>query len=275
MGNNYRFGIDDRVAKRLEFREILKEERAEYRGYKPTSKSNTDEPEFQSIESFVQFMIDEADDNGKVPQFTAEQTEKLSEKLKITIVEVVNQLKLFGLEPAPRSPVKNPRGYRSVENKWAQNPSFACSGQDQISGFAGPKQSKISSRRVPSRVKPTERPDPFTTPADVRKEQEQNRLQLIRNGEQNRRETERLHQVQCNLMAEQMLKIIKRQRLIDMMHAEVAVIEDERVMKKKIDRCVRFIRLATMHREHLGEEYTVAIADDFTKVKTIFNGLIG
>lgn len=135
-----RFGVDDRVARRDEFREVLKEEAKEYEGFVPANRpepSPEEEPEYSSIESFASYLVDEADDAGNVPPFTLEQVEKLSHRLQITSIKVMEELKGCGLVLAKREPAKEVRGYRSSSNPYAGNPMCATTGHDQITGFAG------------------------------------------------------------------------------------------------------------------------------------------
>lgn len=131
--------------RREEFKEVLKEERRADRGKCITQKmrSHTPEPEYASIEAFVAFMLEEADDNGKIPPFTVEQTDKISFRTRTSITKIVQILKDYGLTQAERMSDKTPRGYRSVENRWAGQSSSACSGQDSIIGFANSPKSKL------------------------------------------------------------------------------------------------------------------------------------
>ena len=127
------------IDRKEEFREILKEERLEYKGYVPSAEPEEDiskAPEYSSIENFVNFMLEEASDNGEIPKFTIDQVEKLSRTLRISSIKVINELRLWGLKQEYREPEKKLRGYRSPENKWASCPSYGCSGSQQILGWS-------------------------------------------------------------------------------------------------------------------------------------------
>lgn len=126
--------INTDAQRRDEFKELLKEEKGEYSNYHPPKPKVVFEPEFQSIEVFVQFLLDEGES-----QYNAEQVEKLSFNLEISSLKVIRQLKSYGLSPESRDNVKKLRGYRSSDNPWASCPGFGGSGADQIMGWAGNK----------------------------------------------------------------------------------------------------------------------------------------
>jgi hypothetical protein len=280
MGNLYRFGVDTTVADRDAFREILKEEKREYWGYVPKEpiKLRPDqEPEFASYDAFLAYMLDEAN-GGDIPKFTVEQLEKLSERLKTPTLQVINQLKLLGLEPAPRAFEKHPRGYRSPENKWASCPSHGCSGQDQINGFAGGSQSKIVGKKV-ARPRLTGKQVKQVTNIytesgnNSEKEKERQRLALIKEAQAKRDEAEQLLREKEAAFSEKIRAMRRGERLTSRLHAEVLVIEAEKDFKKKFDRCVRFTRICALYKEQIGN--VDAIQEGLNKVKNIYEKMMG
>ena len=117
--------------RRAEFKEILKEEKAQYKGYKPPVVEEVFEPEYSTLETFIEYLLQEGE-----TQYSAEQLEKLSRYLKKSSLKVSRELKTYGLSCKPRDNEKIIRGYRSVENKWKDCPSSACSGGNAIIGIA-------------------------------------------------------------------------------------------------------------------------------------------
>lgn len=91
-------------------------------------------PEYESIESFVQYVMDEEQD-----QFTHEDLGELAYGLQRSRNKVRADLESYGLKLAPRAFEKRgTRGFTANNhNRWDGNPCGGGSGWEQIAGFAG------------------------------------------------------------------------------------------------------------------------------------------
>jgi hypothetical protein len=95
-------------------------------------------PEYESIESFVQYVMDEEQD-----QFTHEDLGELAYGLQRSRNKVRADLESYGLKLAPRAFEKRTRGFTTSSNdRWfgpGSSPMHGGSGWEQINGFAGQK----------------------------------------------------------------------------------------------------------------------------------------
>lgn len=96
------------------------------------------EPEFDSVESFVQFCMDD-----ERVSFDHEDLGELAFNLKRARNKVRAELESYGLKLAERAFVKRTRGFTTSSNdRWwgpGSSPSHGGSGWEQINGFAGQK----------------------------------------------------------------------------------------------------------------------------------------
>ena len=106
------------IDRSADFKEVLKDERSEMRKQKLPKQKDIFEPEYQSIQNYVEYLMQDGNDC-----YTAEDLEKLSLNMRTSSLKIIRECKIN-------------RGYRSVENKWASCPSHGGSGANQIIGFA-------------------------------------------------------------------------------------------------------------------------------------------
>lgn len=95
-------------------------------------------PEFESLELFVEFMIDE-----ERSVFTHDELRLLMFSLKRSAQPVRKELESYGLKLAVRPVERAVRGFLTNSNdRWygpGSSPMHGGSGWEQISGFAGQK----------------------------------------------------------------------------------------------------------------------------------------
>ena len=92
-------------------------------------------PEYESIEEFVQYLLDEDRD-----WYDHRDLQALSYSLRLSSHKVRAQLDDWGLHLVRREPEREVRGYSSWdENRWQGNPCGGGSGWEQVAGFAGKK----------------------------------------------------------------------------------------------------------------------------------------
>lgn len=100
--------------------------------------TETIEPEFESVEAFVQFCMD--DDRTT---FNHEDLGELAFNLKRSRGKVRAELESYGLKLTERAFLKRTRGFTTSSNdRWwgpGSSPSHGGSGWEQINGFAGQK----------------------------------------------------------------------------------------------------------------------------------------
>jgi len=95
------------------------------------------EPELQSVEAFVEYLLEDERDS-----FTFEEATELAEALGLSVpTPVIRELKSYGLTMVPRTPEKRVRGFHSNNHDRWYGPG-ACrthggSGWEQITGIAG------------------------------------------------------------------------------------------------------------------------------------------
>jgi hypothetical protein len=95
--------------------------------------NKSEEPELESVESFVQFCMDE----DKFT-FTHLELRALCLNCKTSGSKLRAELEAYGLTLAEREPPKTIRGFTANNNtRWAGNPCAGGSGHEQIMGFAG------------------------------------------------------------------------------------------------------------------------------------------
>jgi len=91
------------------------------------------DPEFESIEAFVEFCMDDDRDS-----FDHEDLGELAFSLKRSRNKVRADLESYGLKLAERPKEKRTRGFTTNSNdRWYGNPCGGGSGWEQIAGFAG------------------------------------------------------------------------------------------------------------------------------------------
>ena len=94
-----------------------------------------DDPEFESVESFVDYLLGE-----DRTSFTLEEVQALQHRLHRSPGKVIADLKGYGLTYEGRPRVREVRGFTAWDNNlYAGNPMAGGSGHDQIQGFAGQK----------------------------------------------------------------------------------------------------------------------------------------
>lgn len=94
---------------------------------------HAEEPELESIESFVQFRMDE-----ETFTFSHLDLRALALNCKLSGSKVRADLEAYGLSLAERTPEKAVRGFTANNhNRWNGNPCAGGSGHEQITGFAG------------------------------------------------------------------------------------------------------------------------------------------
>lgn len=97
-----------------------------------------DEPEFESVEAFVGFLLDE-----DRTTFCLGEVEMLSLRLQTSNQKVIAELKSYGLSMVERPVPKVVRGFQSNSHDRWYGPgacrTFGGSGWEQITGFAGQK----------------------------------------------------------------------------------------------------------------------------------------
>lgn len=95
--------------------------------------AHAEEPELESIETFVQFCMDEEEFT-----FTHLDLRALALNCKLSGSRVRTELEGYGLTLAERKPPKMVRGFTANNhNRWHGNPCAGGSGHEQINGFAG------------------------------------------------------------------------------------------------------------------------------------------
>lgn len=93
----------------------------------------TPAPEYESIESFLEFLVDDERNT-----FTHEDLGELAYGLQMSRSKVRAELESYGLTLAVRPVEKPVRGFTSnSHNRWHGNPCGGGSGHEQITGFAG------------------------------------------------------------------------------------------------------------------------------------------
>lgn len=276
-----RFGVDDRVAQRIAFREIIKEEARQYRGYVPSTPRTLlpeQEPEFASIRAFVAYMQDEADDNGKIPPYTVEQVEKLSYRLRMNNREVALALNGAGLTPATREPSKEPRGYKSTSNKWAENPSYGGSGQVEITGFANSAHSGRAPELGMTRRHTSRFPVHSAKPqglSQVDPEKDRARLQMIKQAEEVRRETELQKMRERAVMETAARNKLRKERLLLRLMVEAeSILKCNGTVTERMDKCIRFMHIIDLFKSTHGESSVAPIQSDIDAVKAVFTSLL-
>ncbi len=94
----------------------------------------SDAPEFESIEAFVEFLVDD-----EVEVFTAADLQALSAATQTSIKRLRVELEGWGLSLAHRPSERRVRGFTAnPHDRWSAFPSHGGSGWEQISGFSGP-----------------------------------------------------------------------------------------------------------------------------------------
>lgn len=95
-------------------------------------------PEFESVETFVEFLMDEDRDS-----FTHVELGELAFGLQRSRCKVRADLESYGLKLVERAPERRVRGFTTSSNdRWfgpGASKSYGGSGWEQISGFAGQK----------------------------------------------------------------------------------------------------------------------------------------
>lgn len=95
--------------------------------------AKAEEPELETIETFVQFCMDE---DRFV--FTHLELRALCLNCKLSGSKVRADLEGYGLTLDERKPPKEVRGFTANNNnRWQGNPCAGGSGHEQINGFAG------------------------------------------------------------------------------------------------------------------------------------------
>ncbi len=94
------------------------------------------DPEFASVEAFVQYLLDEERE-----EFTYEEAAALAESLgHSTPTLEIRALKGYGLSMQPRESARRVRGvHTSSHDRWngpGSSPTHGGSGNEQITGFA-------------------------------------------------------------------------------------------------------------------------------------------
>jgi hypothetical protein len=100
---------------------------------------NAPVPEYESVEAFVEYLLDE-----DRTSFTFEEACEVASAIGHSVPNVViHELLDWGLTMIPREPAKLVRGYLTNSNdRWygpGSSPTHGGSGWEQISGFAGQK----------------------------------------------------------------------------------------------------------------------------------------
>ena len=94
------------------------------------------EPEYESVEAFVEFLMDD-----EVDTFTAADLQALSAGVQRSIKRLRVELEGWGLSLAPRPSERHVRGFTSnPHDRWfgpGSCRSYGGSGHEQISGFGG------------------------------------------------------------------------------------------------------------------------------------------
>lgn len=91
------------------------------------------EPEFQSVETFVQFLIDDERES-----FTHVELSALAARVRKSHQALKKELESWGLTLEVRQKERKTRGINSKDHdRWEACPTFSGSGWNQISGFAG------------------------------------------------------------------------------------------------------------------------------------------
>ena len=97
-----------------------------------------DSPEYESVEAFVEFLLDE-----ERMSFTLEEIEALGFCLHVSNPKLISDLKSYGLTMDEREVPKRVRGFQSNSHDRFYGPGSSKmhggSGWEQISGFAGQK----------------------------------------------------------------------------------------------------------------------------------------
>ncbi len=97
-----------------------------------------DAPEFESVEAFVEFCMDDERDT-----FDHEDLGELAFRLQRSRNKVRSELESYGLKLAERPNEKRVRGFTAnPHDRWygpGSSPSHGGSGWEQITGFAGQK----------------------------------------------------------------------------------------------------------------------------------------
>ncbi len=96
-------------------------------------------PEYQSVEAFGEFLLDEARTS-----FTYAEADALAKALGQSVASyVIQKLKAYGFTMTERSEPKRVRGFRTSSNDRWYGPgscrTHGGSGWEQIAGFAGQK----------------------------------------------------------------------------------------------------------------------------------------
>lgn len=93
-------------------------------------------PEFESVEAFVEFLIDD-----EVEVFTAADLQTLSAATQTSIKRLRVELESWGLSLAPRASERRVRGFTAnPHDRWygpGSCKTHGGSGWEQIAGFAG------------------------------------------------------------------------------------------------------------------------------------------
>ncbi len=90
-------------------------------------------PEFESVEAFVEFCIDDEQET-----FSSEDLQSLNFRLHKPVREIRRELESYGLQLARREPSRRVRGFTAnPHDRWSAFPSHGGSGWEQISGFSG------------------------------------------------------------------------------------------------------------------------------------------
>ena len=95
------------------------------------------EPELESVEAFVEFLVD-----NEREDFTFSEAEVLAKALgHSTPALVIRDLKGYGLKMTPREPAKRVRGFTTSSHDRffgpGSSPMHGGSGWEQIAGFSG------------------------------------------------------------------------------------------------------------------------------------------
>lgn len=92
-------------------------------------------PEYESIEAFVEYLLDD-----ERFEYDHEDLQALSASLRLSSHKVRRELDSWGLTLKRRPHEQEVRGFSSWdENRWQGNPCGGGTGYEQIAGFAGKK----------------------------------------------------------------------------------------------------------------------------------------
>jgi hypothetical protein len=95
-------------------------------------------PEFESIEAFAQFLLDE-----ERTEFCLDEVLQLAETLRRSNPRIIAELKSYGFQMTAREVPKKVRGFTSSSHDRFYGPGSSKmhggSGYEQIAGFAGQK----------------------------------------------------------------------------------------------------------------------------------------